>query len=83
MFTLMMMGAYVLHHLAMGAAKHSTDRTRTTILLRMGLASMLAFPFQLLGWLALAIDHLLPSSGLYFGGMVLAKRPLTKPQVPS
>ena len=74
MFTLMMMGANLLHNLAMGAARDSTDRTRTTVLLRMGLASMLAFPFQLLGWFALGVDRLLPSSGSYLGGMVLAKR---------
>ena len=74
MFTLMMMGANLLHNLAMGAARHSTDRTQTTILLRMGLASMLVFPFQLLGWFALGVDRLLPSSVLYLGGMVLAKR---------
>ena len=73
MFTLMMMGANLLHNLAMGAARDSTDRTRPTVLLRMGLASILVFPFQLLGWFALGVDHLLPSSGSYLGGMVLAK----------
>jgi len=73
MFTLMMMGANLLHNLAMGPARYSTDRLRNTVLLRMGLASMLAFPFELLGWFALGVDHLLPSSGSYLGGMVLAK----------
>ncbi len=73
MFTVMMIGANLLHDLAMGTARHSGDRTPTTVLLRLGLASMLAFPFQLLGWLALGIDCLLPSSVTYLGGMVLAK----------
>jgi SAM-dependent methyltransferase len=83
LFMLMMMGASLLHNLAMGAARHSTDRTRTTVLLRMGLATLLVFPFQLFGWLALGVDRLLPSSGLYFGGMVLARRgPLIESQVP-
>jgi hypothetical protein len=73
MFTAMMMGANLLHNVAMGPARDSTDRLRNTVLLRMALASMLAFPFQLLGWLALGVDHLMPSSGSYLGGLVLAK----------
>lgn len=73
MFTLMMMGASLLHNLAMGAARDSTEHTRPTVLLRMVLATVLVFPFQLLGWFALGVDRLLPSSGSYLGGMVLAK----------
>ena len=82
LFTVMMMGANLLHNLAMGPARDSTDRSQTTILLRMGLASILVFPFQLLGWLALGVDHLLPSSGLYVGGMVLAQPISREAQVP-
>jgi len=82
MFTLMMMGANLLHNVAMGPARDSTDRSQITILLRMGLASILVFPFQLLGWLALCVDHLLPSSGLYVGGMVLARPVSQSARVP-
>ncbi len=74
MFMLMMMGANILQSLAMRGARDSTDYSRATVLLRMGLTSVLVLPFQLLGWVALGIDHLLPSSGFYLGGMVLAKR---------
>jgi SAM-dependent methyltransferase len=73
MFTLMMMGANLLHNLATGAARDPTDQTRPTVLLRMILATMLTLPFQLLGWFALGVDRLLPSSGSYLGGMVLAQ----------
>lgn len=73
MFALTMMITDVLQKVAMGAARHTTNRSRISVLLRMGLASVIVFPFQLLGWMALGLDRLLPSCGCYFGGLVLAQ----------
>lgn len=41
---------------------------------RIGITAALLLPFQLMGWLALLIDRVLPSSPIYFGGMVVAER---------
>jgi SAM-dependent methyltransferase len=41
---------------------------------RMAVTALLLLPFQLAGWVALLIDQMLPSSPVYFGGMVVARR---------
>lgn len=42
--------------------------------LRIGLATTLSFPLQMLGWAALAIDRIWPRTPFYMGGIVLARR---------
>jgi SAM-dependent methyltransferase len=41
---------------------------------RIAITTMMLLPFQLAGWVALSIDQMLPSSPVYFGGMVVARR---------
>ncbi|MBF0285294.1 MAG: class I SAM-dependent methyltransferase [Magnetococcales bacterium] len=43
--------------------------------LRLATLVLLQLPFQLLGFVALALDRLLPLKGFYSGGMVLAEKP--------
>lgn len=50
--------------------------------LRIGITAALLLPFQLMGWLALLVDRLLPSSPIYFGGMVIAERLHAPPTQP-
>jgi SAM-dependent methyltransferase len=41
---------------------------------RVGITAVLLLPLQGIGWIAMLIDHVLPFSPIYFGGMVMAKR---------
>jgi SAM-dependent methyltransferase len=62
-------------HLLPGARRSwRADRSPWT-LVRGGLTMLLAIPTAALGWCALALDALLPASGWYVGGFVVARRP--------
>jgi SAM-dependent methyltransferase len=41
---------------------------------RVGITAALLLPFQGIGWIALLVDHVFPTSPIYFGGMVMAER---------
>lgn len=62
-------GRLLIHH----AAGWRSGRTGGDYL-RVGLALLLAAPWHLLGYAALALDRMLPRGGYQIGGMLLARR---------
>lgn len=62
-------------HVVPGARKSWRFRLTRLQLVRASVVHVLALPTALMGWLALAVDRLMPTGGLYVGGMIVARRP--------
>ncbi len=67
-----------IQHVIPGARVSWRTKINKSSILRYLFISILTIPTAILGWLALAIDYYLPTSGIYMGGVMLARRPIYK-----
>jgi SAM-dependent methyltransferase len=65
---------WAVQHVIPGARKSWRIHVSGPVLLRSIIVTLLTVPTALLGWLALIIDSCLPASGLYMGGLMVARR---------
>jgi len=61
-------------HVIPGARRSWRAPSTPLAVLRSGLVQLLALPTAALGWLALGIDSVVPVSGIYVGGLIIARR---------
>lgn len=65
---------WTLQHLVPGQRRSWRARRNWVSFLRAGVLAALTLPTELLGWLALGLDRILPSQGMYMGACVLARK---------
>lgn len=67
---------WMIQHLVPGQRQSWRARRNLGSYLRAGVLAALTLPVELLGWIALGLDRVLPSQGMYMGACVLARKTL-------
>jgi SAM-dependent methyltransferase len=65
---------WAIHHVIPGLRRSWRGERTPGSMLRSALLILLTFPITLLSWIALFVDHMLPSHGCYVGGTILARK---------
>lgn len=67
---------WMIQHLVPGQRQSWRARRNWASFLRAGVLAALTLPAELFGWIALGLDKVLPSQGVYMGACVLARKAL-------
>jgi hypothetical protein len=65
---------WAIQHAIPGQRRSWRSARTSWAFLRSALVALLTLPFVFLSWVALALDGLIPSTGAYMGGAILARR---------